>query len=67
MSERRPKALIVGAGLGAGMAITPNILAAIEQLGLLDELIKISHRLVSMDIYTENLKKLGQLRPADDD
>ncbi|KAF9418239.1 hypothetical protein BGZ76_004432, partial [Entomortierella beljakovae] len=95
MSEKRPKVLIVGAGLGglflaitlerinidyeiferansikplgAGMALTPNILPAIEQLGLLDDLVKISNRFYSMDVYAEDLTKIGQSGPVDSD
>ncbi|KAF9995285.1 hypothetical protein BGZ79_011017 [Entomortierella chlamydospora] len=41
------------------MCLGPNILPAFEQLGLMDDLLKISYRGVTMDVYSDKLKKVG--------
>ncbi|KAF9349133.1 hypothetical protein BGX26_012539 [Mortierella sp. AD094] len=51
---------------GSGMCLSPNILPAFEQLGLLDDLLKILYRGVTMEVYSDELKKIGQIGPAED-
>ncbi|KAF9912275.1 hypothetical protein EC991_000167 [Linnemannia zychae] len=46
---------------GAGMIIGPNILPVFEQLGLLDEITKVSFPRKSMDIYKEDLTLISSM------
>ncbi|KAK3832359.1 MAG: hypothetical protein J3R72DRAFT_454209 [Linnemannia gamsii] len=46
---------------GAGMIIGPNILPVFEQLGLLDEITKVSFPRKSMDIYQEDLTLISSM------
>ncbi|KAI9237903.1 MAG: hypothetical protein BYD32DRAFT_415218 [Podila humilis] len=43
---------------GSTMAMSPNILAAIEQIGIYEDLLKASVRGVGMTLYNEQLKKI---------
>lgn len=47
--------------IGSAMALGPNIFPVFEQLGLLEELKKISFPYRSSDLYTEDMKKLGTM------
>ncbi|KAF9900786.1 hypothetical protein EC991_006889 [Linnemannia zychae] len=49
--------------LGAIMSLSPNILPAFEQLGLLDELMSFSKPSRTGTMFTENLKHIGKLKP----
>ncbi|KAF9290919.1 hypothetical protein BGZ88_007125 [Linnemannia elongata] len=46
---------------GAGMIIGPNILPVFEQLGLLDEITRVSFPRKSMDIYKEDLTLISSM------
>ena len=41
------------------MALGPNILPAFEQLGMLDEILEMSHTVKTLDMFNDNLVKLG--------
>ncbi|KAF9096063.1 hypothetical protein BGX27_001175 [Mortierella sp. AM989] len=45
--------------LGSGMAFTGNILPALEQLGIYEELKQVSKSYNEVDFYDEELKKIG--------
>ncbi|KAF9101919.1 hypothetical protein BGX27_011279 [Mortierella sp. AM989] len=45
--------------LGSALGLAPNTLPIFEQLGLLDEIMRFSLPFRSMEIYDEELKKLG--------
>lgn len=44
--------------IGSTLAVSPNILAAIEQIGIYEDLLKASVRGVGMTLYNEQLKKV---------
>ncbi|KAF8945126.1 hypothetical protein BGZ47_003217 [Haplosporangium gracile] len=95
VTDRPPRVLIAGAGLGglflgallerAGipyeifersaepkplgsiMCLTPNVLPAFEQLGLLDELLSFSKPARIATLYTDKLKVIGEAVPASAD
>ncbi|KAI1297729.1 hypothetical protein EDD11_007009 [Mortierella claussenii] len=46
---------------GAAMGLGPNIMPVFEQLGLLEEILKVSFRALSMDVYKEDLKLIGSM------
>ncbi|KAF9349131.1 hypothetical protein BGX26_012537 [Mortierella sp. AD094] len=46
---------------GAAMGFGPNIMPVFEQLGLLEDILKVSFRALSMDVYREDLKLLGSM------
>ncbi|KAF9914805.1 hypothetical protein BX616_007523 [Lobosporangium transversale] len=46
---------------GAAMGLVPNIMPVFEQLGLLEEILKVSFPAVTMDIYREDLRIIGSL------
>ncbi|KAF9434846.1 hypothetical protein BGZ76_007332 [Entomortierella beljakovae] len=43
------------------MGLGPNVMPVFEQLGLLDDLLKVSFRASTMDVYREDLKPLGSM------
>ncbi|KAF9352368.1 hypothetical protein BGX26_009813 [Mortierella sp. AD094] len=47
--------------LGSTMTLGPNILPVFEQLGMLEELKKISHPCPTLNVYNSKLEKLGCL------
>jgi hypothetical protein len=49
--------LLVGAALG----LNPNILPAFDQLGLLEDLVKISFPMTTLDLCKESLKHIGAI------
>ncbi|KAG0353263.1 hypothetical protein BC939DRAFT_1068 [Gamsiella multidivaricata] len=46
--------------LGAAMSIGPNILPVFEQLGLIDEIMKVSLPATTMEVYKENMELIGR-------
>ncbi|KAF9280511.1 hypothetical protein BGZ88_012158 [Linnemannia elongata] len=50
--------------LGAIMCLSPNILAAFEQLGLLDELMSFSKPCSTVAMLTDKLKLIGKTAPS---
>ncbi|KAF9115430.1 hypothetical protein BGX27_007805 [Mortierella sp. AM989] len=46
---------------GAAMGFGPNIMPVFEQLGLLQDIFKVSYRALSMDVYREDLTLLGSM------
>ncbi|KAK3817332.1 MAG: hypothetical protein J3Q66DRAFT_339539 [Benniella sp.] len=46
--------------LGASIGINANILPAFEQLGLMEEIERIGRRCMSIGLYDENLKPIGE-------
>ncbi|KAI1308948.1 hypothetical protein EDD11_004157 [Mortierella claussenii] len=51
--------------LGAGVTLSVNILPVIEQLGLLDDVMKIGLPFSDMNIYNEKMRKIGVISSAD--
>ncbi|KAF9427044.1 hypothetical protein BGZ94_005572 [Podila epigama] len=47
--------------LGSAMALNANIMPVFEQLGMVDELMKIAFPCHSLDLYKESLKPIGAL------
>ncbi|KAF9991450.1 hypothetical protein BGZ65_000617, partial [Modicella reniformis] len=45
----------------AALGLTPNILPAFDQLGLMEELVKISFPMTHLDLCKENLKLIGSI------
>ncbi|KAF9283052.1 hypothetical protein BGZ68_005602 [Mortierella alpina] len=45
--------------LGALMSLSVNILPVFEQLGLIDELHKLSYPISNMEFFSQNMKKIG--------
>ncbi|KAF9105196.1 hypothetical protein BGX29_000470 [Mortierella sp. GBA35] len=46
---------------GAGMALGPNIIGALHQIGLGDELVRVSLPVNTMDIYNDDLSLVGSM------
>ncbi|KAI1297728.1 hypothetical protein EDD11_007008 [Mortierella claussenii] len=46
---------------GAAMGFGPNIMPVFEQLGMLDELLKLSHPAWTMDVLREDLSMIGSM------
>ncbi|KAF9304714.1 hypothetical protein BGZ74_000780 [Mortierella antarctica] len=44
--------------IGSTLALSPNILSAMEQIGIYEDLLKASVRGVGMNLYNEQLKKI---------
>ncbi|KAF9935642.1 hypothetical protein BGZ65_003184 [Modicella reniformis] len=55
--ERAPGVKPIGASLG----LSPSILPAFDQLGLMEELGRISLPMTQLDLYKENLKLIGSI------
>ncbi|KAG0372897.1 hypothetical protein BGX24_012439 [Mortierella sp. AD032] len=53
--------------LGAIMCLSPNILPAFEQLGLLEELVSFSKPSRSGTMFTDKLKLIGKMTPTSDE
>lgn len=53
---------------GSAMSLSQNILPALEQLGLLEELQNMSLPVKSLDMYKENMTLIGSIdgKPYDD-
>ncbi|KAG0262152.1 hypothetical protein BG011_000272 [Mortierella polycephala] len=51
--------------LGSALVLGPNILPVFEQLGLLEEIIKIASPVPSSDVYNIEMKKLGSITMKD--
>lgn len=53
---------------GSAISLCQNVLPALEQLGLLEELQKIALPVKSLDMYKENMKFIGSIdgKPFDD-
>ncbi len=49
---------------GALMSLSVNILPVFEQLGLLDELHKMSYPISNMEFFSQNMKKIGVIQVA---
>ncbi|KAF8985103.1 hypothetical protein BGZ46_005888 [Entomortierella lignicola] len=47
--------------LGAAMGFGPNIMPVFEQLGLLDDLLKVALPTATMDVFDGNLKMIGSM------
>ncbi|KAG0081982.1 hypothetical protein BGZ92_011947 [Podila epicladia] len=54
--------------LGSAMSLSQNVLPALEQLGLLEELQNLALPVKSLDMYKENMKLIGSIdgKPFDD-